>query len=588
MAIPNRDIADLFDRVADLLEIKGEIIHRVLSYRRAAESIYDLPRDLAAIAADGALTDIPGVGKTLAEKIEELLNTGKLQFYEKLTTELPAGLVDVMRVNGVGPKKAKLFWEQLQVSDLTTLEAAAREGKLRGLPKMGEKSEANILLGIEALSRQTGRMPLGTAYPAARALLDALLALPQSVDGAIAGSIRRARPTIGDVDLLIAVKDMADAAPIMEAFVGQGQVARILGHGPTKSSVELHNGLQVDLRILEKTRWGTALAYFTGSQQHNIRLRERALARHLSLNEHALSPTDDAGNILEDAPKILCDTEEKVYEALGLPWVAPELREDGGELEAAQTGVLPSLITLADIQSDLHMHTTWSDGTASVREMAEAALVRGRKFIVITDHSVGATIANGLSVERLLAQQVEVRKVDAEMNGKIRVFHGTEMEIKADGTLDFPDDILAQLDFVIASLHISLRQPREQITARLLNAIKNPHVDLIGHPRGQLIPDREPADLDMDAVFAAAKMSGIALEINASPNRLDLEAQYARRAVELGILLAIDTDAHHIESLDNMHYGVSTARRGWVEAPSVLNTWPLEKFEAWLRSRGKA
>jgi len=588
VAIPNRDIADLFDRVADLLEIKGEIIHRVLSYRRAAESIYDLPRDLAAIAADGALTDIPGVGKTLAEKIEELLNTGKLQFYEKLTTELPAGLVDVMRVNGVGPKKAKLFWEQLQVSDLTTLEAAAREGKLRGLPKMGEKSEANILLGIEALSRQTGRMPLGTAYPAARALLDALLALPQSVDGAIAGSIRRARPTIGDVDLLIAVKDMADAAPIMEAFVGQGQVARILGHGPTKSSVELHNGLQVDLRILEKTRWGTALAYFTGSQQHNIRLRERALARHLSLNEHALSPTDDAGNILEDAPKILCDTEEKVYEALGLPWVAPELREDGGELEAAQTGVLPSLITLADIQSDLHMHTTWSDGTASVREMAEAALVRGRKFIVITDHSVGATIANGLSVERLLAQQVEVRKVDAEMNGKIRVFHGTEMEIKADGTLDFPDDILAQLDFVIASLHISLRQPREQITARLLNAIKNPHVDLIGHPRGQLIPDREPADLDMDAVFAAAKMSGIALEINASPNRLDLEAQYARRAVELGILLAIDTDAHHIESLDNMHYGVSTARRGWVEAPSVLNTWPLEKFEAWLRSRGKA
>ena len=588
MAIPNRDIADLFDRVADLLEIKGEIIHRVLSYRRAAESIYDLPRDLAAIAADGALTDIPGVGKTLAEKIEELLNTGKLQFYEKLTTELPAGLVDVMRVNGIGPKKAKLFWEQLQVSDLTTLEAAVREGKLRGLPKMGEKSEANILLGIEALSRQTGRMPLGTAYPAARALLDALLALPQSVDGAIAGSIRRARPTIGDVDLLIAVKDMADAAPIMEAFVGQGQVARILGHGPTKSSVELHNGLQVDLRILEKTRWGTALAYFTGSQQHNIRLRERALARHLSLNEHALSPTDDAGNILEDAPKILCDTEEKVYEALGLPWVAPELREDGGELEAAQTGVLPALITLADIQSDLHMHTTWSDGTASVREMAEAALVRGRKFIVITDHSVGATIANGLSVERLLAQQVEVRKVDAEMNGKIRVFHGTEMEIKADGTLDFPDDILAQLDFVIASLHISLRQPREQITARLLNAIKNPHVDLIGHPRGQLIPDREPADLDMDAVFAAAKMSGIALEINASPNRLDLEAQYARRAVELGILLAIDTDAHHIESLDNMHYGVSTARRGWVEAPSVLNTWPLEKFEAWLRSRGKA
>jgi DNA polymerase (family 10) len=317
-------------------------------------------------------------------------------------------------------------------------------------------------------------------------------------------------------------------------------------------------------------------------------MRERALARRLSLNEHALSPTDEKGNIMEDAPKILCDTEEKVYEALGLPWIAPELREDGGEIETAEAGKLPKLITLDDIQSDLHMHTTWSDGTASVREMAEAALARGRKFIVITDHSVGATIANGLSIERLLAQQEEVRRVDSEMRDKIRVFHGTEMEIKADGTLDFPDEILAKLDFVIASLHVSLRQPREQITARLLNALKNPHVDLIGHPRGQLIPDREPADLDMDAVFAAAKESGIALEINANPARLDLEAQYARRAVEMGILIAIDTDAHRIAELDLMHYGISTARRGWVQADSVLNTWSLEKFEAWVRARGKA
>ncbi|MCU0474751.1 MAG: DNA polymerase/3'-5' exonuclease PolX [Anaerolineae bacterium] len=588
MAVSNRDVADLFDRVADLLEIKGEIIHRVLSYRRAAESIYDLPRDLAAIAAENALTDIPGVGKTIAEKIEEILSTGKLAFYERLTAELPAGLVDVMRVNGVGPKKAKLFWEQLQVRDLASLEAAARAGKLRSLPKMGEKSEANILLGIEALARQTGRRPLGVAYPAAQALLDHLLTLPQAREGAIAGSIRRARPTIGDVDLLVAVDDMADAAPIMDAFVGQPQVARVLGHGPTKSSVELHNGLQVDLRVIEKARWGTALAYFTGSQQHNIRMRERALAQGYSLNEHALSPVDSAGTILDDAPKRLFDTEEALYAALGLPWVAPELREDSGELEAAERAALPRLITLADIQSDLHMHTVWSDGTATVREMAEAAHALGRKFIVITDHSVGATIANGLSVERLLRQQAEVRQVDAEMNGSIRVFHGTEMEIKADGTLDFPDEVLAQLDFVIASLHVSLRQPREQITARLLNAINNPHVDLIGHPRGQIIPDREPADLDMDAVFAAAQASGIALEINANPARLDLEAQYARRAVSLGIPLAIDTDAHSLNDLHLMHYGIRTARRGWVEAESVLNTWPLERFEAWVRARGKA
>jgi DNA polymerase (family 10) len=453
---------------------------------------------------------------------------------------------------------------------------------------MGEKSEANILLGIEALARQTGRRPLGVAYPAAQALLDHLLTLPQAREGAIAGSIRRARPTIGDIDLLVAVDDMADAAPIMDAFVGQQQVARVLGHGPTKSSVELHNGLQVDLRVIEKARWGTALAYFTGSQQHNIRMRERALAQGYSLNEHALSPVDSAGTILDDAPKRLFDTEEALYAALGLPWVAPELREDSGELEAAERAALPRLITLADIQSDLHMHTVWSDGSATVREMAEAARALGRKFIVITDHSVGATIANGLSVERLLRQQAEVRQVDAEMNGSIRVFHGTEMEIKADGTLDFPDEVLAQLDFVIASLHVSLRQPREQITARLLNAINNPHVDLIGHPRGQIIPDREPADLDMDAVFAAAQASGIALEINANPARLDLEAQYARRAVSLGIPLAIDTDAHSLNDLHLMHYGIRTARRGWVEAESVLNTWPLERFEAWVRARGKA
>lgn len=588
MAVTNREVADVFARVADLLEIKGEVIHRVLSYRRAAESILELPRDLAAIAAEGGLTDLPGIGKTLAEKITELLTTGKLEFYEKLTAELPAGLVDVMRVNGVGPKKAKLFWEQRQVRDVVSLEAAARAGKLRDLPKMGEKSEANIILGIEALARQTGRTPLGAAYPAAHAILQTLLALPQALEGAVAGSIRRARPTIGDVDLLVAVRTMDDAAPIMDAFVTQQQVSRVLGHGPTKSSVELHSGLQVDLRVLEKARWGTALAYFTGSQQHNIKMRERALAQGYSLNEHALSPVDAAGNIIEDAPKRLFDTEEGLYEALGLPWVAPELREDAGELEAAEKKALPTLITLDDIQSDLHMHTVWSDGKATVREMAEAARARGRKFIVITDHSVGATIANGLSVERLLAQQEEVRRVDAEMGGSIRVFHGTEMEIKADGSLDFPDEILAQLDFVIASLHVSLRQPREQITARLLNAIKNPHIDLIGHPRGQLIPDREPADLDMDAVLAAARESGIALEINANPARLDLEAQYARRAVGMGIPLAIDTDAHSVPELDLMHYGIRTARRGWVEAASVLNTWPVEKFESWVRARGKA
>lgn len=582
MALTNREIADIFEKVATLLEIKGESVHRILAYRRAGETIRELPRDLRAVAAEGTLTELPHIGDTLAEKINEMLDTDKLKFYEKLAAEIPAGLVDMVSINGVGPKKAKLFWKELNITTVVELEAAAKAGKLRDLPNMGEKSEKKIIEGIESLKRQTGRAPLGVALPAAQAILDHLLTLPGAIEGAVAGSIRRGRPTIGDVDLLVASDD---AAPIMDTFVTMEQVARVLGHGPTKSSVELHNGLQVDLRILEKARWGTALNYFTGSQAHNIRMRELALKQGLSLNEHAFSPVDKQGNIIENAPKILCATEEQVYATLGLPWIAPELREDSGEIEAAQENRLPNLITLADIQSDLHMHTTWSDGQLSIREMAEAARARGHKYIVITDHSQYSAIANGLSIERILQQQEEVRKVDADMSPGFRVFHGVEMDIRTDGTLDYPDEVLEKLDFVIASLHFSLRQERAVITQRLLNAIRNPHVDLIGHPRGQYIPDREPADLDMDTVFAAAKQHGTALEINANPRRLDLEAQYARRAVEMGIPICINTDAHSAEQMDLLHFGVLTARRGWVTAESVINTWPVEKFIAWTQKR---
>lgn len=582
--LSNREIADTFETVADMLQIKGEIIHRVLSYRRAGESIRELPRDLHVIAAEGKLTEIPGIGDTLAAKISEMLETGKLEFYERLSKEIPPGLVAIMRINGVGPKKAKLFWEQLNITTIEALEAAAREGKLSDLAGMGAKSEQKVIEGIEALSRQTGRFSLGLALPAAQAILDLLLTVPGAIEGAVAGSIRRGKPTIGDVDLLVASDD---ATPIMDKFVHMENVARILGHGPTKSSVELLNGLQVDVRVLEKARWGTALNYFTGSQAHNIHMRELALEKGYSLNEHAFSPVDRDKNIIEDAPKILCATEEEVYALVGLPLVPPELREDAGEIEAAQAGILPNLITLADIQADLHMHTTWSDGTSSVREMAEAAKARGRKYIVITDHSRSLGIANGLSIERLLEQQKEVRLVDSLMAPDFRIFHGTEMDINADGGLDYPDEVLAQLDFVIASLHVSLRQERAQIMQRLLNAISNPHVDIIGHPRAQYIPDREPVDADMDAVFEVAKKHGTVLEVNANPRRLDLEAQYVRRAVELGIPLSINTDAHAIDQMDLMPYGVMTARRGWAEAKNVINTWPVERFIEWATSRGK-
>lgn len=583
-ALTNREIADIFENIADMLQIKGESIHRYLAYSRAAETIRELPRDLRAVAAENMLTELPNVGKTLADKITEMLETGQLEFYERLKNEIPPGLVEIMHINGVGPKKAKLFWDELDIISIEQLKAAAEAGKLRDLPKMGAKSEQKVLEGIEALSRRTGRTPLGIALPAAQEILDRMLALPEAVEGAVAGSIRRGRPTIGDVDLLVA-SDQAE--PIMNAFVTMPSVARVLGHGPTKSSVELHNGLQVDLRVLEKARWGTALNYFTGSQAHNIRMRELALKKGYSLNEHAFSPVDSEGNIIEDAPKILCATEEEVYRMVDLPLIPPELREDDGEFQAAQSGQLPRLITLADIQADLHMHTTWSDGRLSVREMAEAARQRGRKFIVITDHSQYSTIANGLTVERLMEQRKEVQQVDAEMGPDFRVFHGVEMDIRTDGTLDYPDEVLVQLDFVVASLHFGLRQERAVVTQRLLDAIRNPHVDLIGHPRGQLIPDREPADLDMDVIFEAAVQHGVALEINANPHRLDLEARYARRAVQLGIPLAINTDAHSDTQMDLMSFGVLTARRGWVEAAHVLNTWPLERFEQWLNRRGQ-
>lgn len=340
------------------------------------------------------------------------------------------------------------------------------------------------------------------------------------------------------------------------------------------------------MRVLPAERWGTALQYFTGSQAHNVKIRQIALRQSYSLNEHALTPVDENGEAIPDAEKIWCDSEADVYNTLGLRWIPPEMREDTGEIEAAQADTLPDLIRLEDIRADLHMHTTYSDGQLSVREMAEAAHRRGRDYIVITDHSRSLGIANGLSIDRLMQLGEEIAQVNDAMSGLIRVFWGTEMDINADGSLDYPDEVLNQLDFVIASLHVSLRQDRTQITQRLLNAIENPHVDMIGHPLAQMIPDREPVDADMDAVLSAAARHNTVLEINANPRRLDLPATFARRALDMGILLAINTDAHSEDQMDLMPFGVQTARRGWASAENVINTWPLARFEDWLADRG--
>ena len=582
MSLSNRDMADIFERCADMLQIRGDNIHRVLSYRRAAETIRAVPRDLRVIASEGELIKLKYIGKTIAAKIDEMLETGELDFYERLRAEVPEGLVDIMHINGVGPKKAKLFWKQLDITTVAQLQAAAQADELAALSGMGAKSQQKILEGIEALSRQTGRASIGDALPAAKAILAQLMQLPEAQQGELAGSIRRGRETIGDVDILVASDN---AAPIMQRFVTMENVARVLGHGPSKSSVELLSGLQVDLRVLEKARWGTALNYFTGSLAHNVKMRQIALEHGFSLNEHALSPVDETKAIIEDAAKTLCDSEEKVYAALGMQYVPPELREDSGEIEAARAHELPRLITRAELGADLHMHTTWSDGAQSIREMAEACIQRGHHTIAITDHSRSLGIANGLTIERLLAQANKVRQVNAEMGDRINLLAGTEMDIKADGGMDYPDEVLEQLDFVIASLHSGLGQSREQITQRLLNAIRNPHVRMIGHPSARQYPNREEVSADWDAVIAAAKEHATVLEINANPLRLDLKPELARLAKDSGVLLAINTDAHRIEQLDLLDFGVSIARRGWVEARHVINTWSSEQLQKWLSNR---
>ncbi len=569
----NQQLADTFRLIGDLLEIKGEIVYKTLAYRKASESLISLGRDVSEIWGEGKLTDIPGVGAAIAEKIDELLSTGELRFLNKLTTEVPITLADLLQVQGLGPKKVGLFWRELGITTLEELETAARAGELRGLPGMGAKSEEKIIAGIEALARRSGRTPLGTAWPFAQDLLEMLRGLPGVTAAKAAGSLRRMKATVGDLDILAAAPD---SESVMKAFVERPDVVEVLGHGSTKSSVEFANGLRAQLWVHPPERFGTALQYATGSKDHNVRLRELALAQGYSLSEHALKRVDDES-------EVLCPTEEEVYTALGLPWIPPELREDRGEVQAAGAGTLPDLIELKHHKAELHAHSTWSDGKATMREMAEGAIERGYRVLAITDHSQSLGIANGLSVERLREQRREIDALQGELGDAITLLQGAEIEIKADGTLDYPDEVLAELDIVVASLHTSLGQPREKVTQRLLNAIRNPYVDIIGHPTGRLLPDREGADLDMDAVLAAAAETGTALEINAHPSRLDLEDIYAHRAIELGIPLTINTDAHAPDHFDLIHFGIATARRAWAEPAHVINTWDVDKLLSWLK-----
>ncbi len=572
----NREIVDIFDQVANMLAIRGDQIHRILAYRRAAESIGALGRDINHVYAEGKLTDIPGIGKTLAAKIEEMLTTGRLEFYERLSEEIPPSLLEMLRVEGIGPKRVKQIYDTLEITTLDELTVAARDGKLRQLPRMGQKTEVRLLRAIEALERHGDeRSSIGDVWPVAQQILKLLGEVLGVTNTAVAGSLRRMRETIGDMDLLIAA-DEAD--PVMDRFCGLDLVESVVARGPTKARVQLLDGLGVDLRVLPANRWGTLLSYFTGSKDHNVRLRELALKQGLSLNENAFTPENGEA-------EILCATEIEVYSTLGLPYIAPTLREDHGEIEAAMNGSLPQLVQTSDIIGDLHVHSTWSDGRMTILEMARAAQERGLKYIVISDHSRSLGIGNGLSIKRLHAQASEVHEADESMGADFRVLHGTEMEIKADGTLDYPDEILAGLDFVIASLHTSLSQPREQVTDRMLNAIWNPHVNMIAHPTGRLFPDRPGADLDLDMIFESAAATNTILEINANPLRLDLRDIHVRRALNLGVRIAINTDAHHSDHFTFLHYGVATAQRGWATADDIVNAWTVNRLLANIGNR---
>ncbi len=574
MILTNQELAETFELIADLLEIKGEVIYKTLAYRKAAESLRGLAEDANVLYGQKRLTEIPGVGKAISEKISELLSTGELGFLKKLEEEVPPSLADLLKVPDVGPRKIALFWKQAGVTTLAELEAAARDGKLRGLPGMGEKSEARVLEGIEALKRRPTRRLLGNVRPSALRLLEWLRAQPGVEKAELAGSLRRWRPTIGDLDLVAASRTPVE---VMQAFTSRAEVLRVLGQGENKASVELRDGTNVQLWVQPPERFGTLLQFVSGSKDHNVRLRELAQKKGLSLSEQAISVVGGDDRLYAD--------EEAVYAALGLPWITPELREDRGEIQAALANRLPRLIAVSDVHADLHTHTTWSDGTASIQQMAEAAIQRGLKVLAITDHSGGLGVASGLTVERLRQQRKEIDEVQKKLGDKIVLLQGSEIEIHADGSLDYPDDVLAELDIVIASLHTSLRQERPVVTARLLRAMRNPHVDVIGHPSGRLMPNREGADLDWEQVLSTAKETGVALEIDAHPSRLDLDEVYARRAAEMGIPLAIDTDAHAIEHLDLMEYGVSVARRAWVGPESVINTWEPPKLIEWLKKR---
>lgn len=577
-------VAQALEDVATLLELKeGSNPFEARAYENAARAVSALDGDIEQLAREGKLKGTPGLGSTTLKRIEELLQTGHLALLDELIADTPPVKLEMRRIPGVGPKKINAIYSQLHVNSIAELEQACREDKVAKLPGFGKKTQDNILQGLAFLAQHSGRFPYPVAEEEAERMLRVLREIPEIVRLQVAGSLRRRRETIGDIDIVASVAD--DAGPevrqkIMDAFTRQPNVQAITGKGETKSSVVLNSNINMDLRVVNDSQFPYTLHHFTGSKEHHIPLRRRALSMNMTINDYGLFRGKEPH--LELVP---CKDEADIYDALGLQFIEPELREDMGEIETAEKGKLPTLVQMSDLRGVLHVHTTWSDGQNTLREMVEACLARGYSYVGITDHSKVAAYAGGLNEDALRRQGEEIDRMNEEYAGRIRIFKGTECDILRDGALDFADEMLGSLDFVVASIHSNFNLAPEEQTRRMLRAIANPYVDIIGHPTGRILLGREGYTLDVEAIIDAAAQHGVCIEINAHPSRLDLDWRYLRRARERGIKIPVDPDAHSIDGLDVMRYGINIARKGWLRPEDVLNTLSADDILTFFHNR---
>ena len=566
----NHEIADLFYEIGDLLDMSDSAGRfEPIAYRRAARQLEALAEDIEDVARQGRLQTISGIGPSIARAIEEYLSTGMLTKLEELRRQIPPGLVEVMAVPGLGPKRAAILWRELHITNLQELQGAVDTGRLRRVKGFGEKSEENIRRGLRMIAESARKFLISRAYPLAQGIVAYLQEHAPLARIETGGSLRRWRETVGDIDIVVVTSKPED---VSRTFTTMPSVKSVLAAGDAKASVVLHEGIQVDLRMVEARNWGAALQYFTGNKDHNIRLRGMAQDRGLKLNEYGLFQGDDP---------IAGDEEADVYRALGLPWIPPELREDAGEIDAAAKGELPDLIRPEQIRGDFHVHTNLTDGVDTLGAMVDAARSKGYAYVGISDHSQSLAVTRGLSPEQLLAHRDRIRRLNRELRG-FTVLAGTECDILEDGSMDYGDDVLKELDFVIASVHSKFTLPEPEMTARIIRAVEHPDVNILSHPLTRLIGSRDEIAFDKDGVFEAAAQAGTAIEVNAYPNRMDLPGPLARYAKEKGCKLAVDTDSHARAHLDNMVYGVGLARRGWLEARDVVNAWPLEAVKAFF------